>query len=1039
MANTTIKRRLTIFINGKEVANQYKSILKEQRKIKNELAQMTIGSDKYNKKAAELDKANAAVASHKKRLRGLSNTWKKQKAEAGGLFSFLKSGWAAAGAAIVAVVGYITQAIFQSGKLQAEVARATGASGGELKRVTATIEAISKTYKKETKDIILAANALSKQMNISLEKSTELIEKGFLAGADIDGDFLEQLKEYPVQFEKAGYSAEAYIAIAIKATKDGVFSDRGVDAVKEFGLRINAQAKGTKDALEAAFGEKFTTKLFNNLNDGSLKTEGALKLVAQKMRDTELAGKKLQEVTSNVFGSQGEDISQKFIESFANMETSIDSVIDYTNALTNAQSKQLKFEENLSLAKQRAADFLNQNLVPAFANLIGTVTDYIEIPLSQQLQEEKTELNTLVSSLISANSVTDKTNENQATRSKLISEIQKKYPNFLKNIDTEKLSNKQLADRLKDVNNQYLAKIVLQKQDEKIEKATAAAADAYASRYELRKEGMEKVLEVEKKYGFQLDRTLSIEQQIQEAQNLILNNRTKARDYMRDFADLQEISTIRQKSIGSESAAMKEQLDLAVELRKEREEMKKQFEQDGFLGGDFFDNNNNKDENPDPIKTEETTPATKAAKISQKVVDKSIEELQRLREAIAALDEEAAINQLSKDEQELERVRQKYQTQIDEAIRLTSQESEEVAALIRLRDNEIAEIEQEHLDNEEQRRAEKRRKQKEAEELLKNDRKAFQDELELELATAHERQIIELDRHYLALLEQAEKLGIDTAAIRAKWDADILATIEENNAKEVQTEKDKNAQIAASRQKELQAREQAFRQLGTLFTTMFKAFGDEQSDFLEFQKLAAFAQIAFDTATAISSVISAAASTSITPIDLAIKVAASIGTVLGSIAQAKALLTAEVPQYFDGRYTVKGAKDGKMYNNIPFTGRLGAGLTPPGTQIALINERGREYFIPDYGMRNPLIARHVGFIDQILKGGIPQYQDGGSTGGSLASNDIYGLLLASMERQTNINSALLDAINRGIFATLEDDAIDNIRNQIQFKNDREGI
>ena len=58
------------------------------------------------------------------------------------------------------------------------------------------------------------------------------------------------------------------------------------------------------------------------------------------------------------------------------------------------------------------------------------------------------------------------------------------------------------------------------------------------------------------------------------------------------------------------------------------------------------------------------------------------------------------------------------------------------------------------------------------------------------------------------------------------------------------------------------------------------------------KKKLAIAQMAIDTARAISSVIAAAASTSITPVDLAIKIASGIAMVLANVAQAKALLGA---------------------------------------------------------------------------------------------------------------------------------------------------
>lgn len=60
----------------------------------------------------------------------------------------------------------------------------------------------------------------------------------------------------------------------------------------------------------------------------------------------------------------------------------------------------------------------------------------------------------------------------------------------------------------------------------------------------------------------------------------------------------------------------------------------------------------------------------------------------------------------------------------------------------------------------------------------------------------------------------------------------------------------------------------------------------------QFRKAAALVQIGIDTAKAISSAVAAAASTSISPIDLALKVASSIGIVLANIAKAKQLLSA---------------------------------------------------------------------------------------------------------------------------------------------------
>ena len=68
MANDN--RRITIWINGKEVDFTLRSIGNEMRKVKNELRGMTVGTAEYNAKAAELKRVQGIYAKHATVLRG---------------------------------------------------------------------------------------------------------------------------------------------------------------------------------------------------------------------------------------------------------------------------------------------------------------------------------------------------------------------------------------------------------------------------------------------------------------------------------------------------------------------------------------------------------------------------------------------------------------------------------------------------------------------------------------------------------------------------------------------------------------------------------------------------------------------------------------------------------------------------------------------------------------------------------------------------------------------------------------------------------
>ncbi len=93
----------------------------------------------------------------------------------------------------------------------------------------------------------------------------------------------------------------------------------------------------------------------------------------------------------------------------------------------------------------------------------------------RQIAEEKSELNTLVESLID---VYDKEDE----RKRLIDEIQRKYPDFLKNIDLEKDGVDGLRKKLVEVNAEYDKRIrnaVIAHRLEKLQQESEEAYDDY--------------------------------------------------------------------------------------------------------------------------------------------------------------------------------------------------------------------------------------------------------------------------------------------------------------------------------------------------------------------------------------------------------------------------------------------------------------------------------------------------------------------------------------------------------------------------------
>ena len=246
----------------------------------------------------------------------------------------------------------INESVAETKELSNQVGAFTGATGNVLSDFVSKSQAISKTYKKDVNEITVAANSASKALGIGFNEALDAVEIGFRKGADSNGEFLDNLREYPTQFAAAGLSIKDYLAVAIAAANQGIYSDKGLDVVKEFGLRIREQTKTSKDALVDAFGEEFTGELFNNLNDGSITTAEALVRVSSKMGDTSVAGNKLQTVIADVFGAAGEDAGLAYILSLEKILKNTDDVTKSTNQYQTQQ--EILFQTNLELEQSQS-------------------------------------------------------------------------------------------------------------------------------------------------------------------------------------------------------------------------------------------------------------------------------------------------------------------------------------------------------------------------------------------------------------------------------------------------------------------------------------------------------------------------------------------------------------------------------------------------------------------------------------------------------------------------------------------------------------
>lgn len=267
-------------------------------------------------------------------------------------------------------------------KLRGQVQQLTDLTGDDLDAATSRLLAIQETFDADPDRLLIAANALTEQLTGDFSESVDLIEKGFLAGADANGEFLDSLREYPAFFRESRLTGEQFISVISQGVDQGVFSDKAVDLIKEFELRIRELPQTTKDAIEAI--GLTSEQVSEVVGEGGI--GAAFTLVQEQLQqfadDSPAVGRAL----ADIFSAAGEDAGIQFIKTLDLTQDNLDDLIDPTNDLVAAQQRQLQASEELAAAQIRLTGatqpFINETKAFAqetLATVINGVFDFAEI------------------------------------------------------------------------------------------------------------------------------------------------------------------------------------------------------------------------------------------------------------------------------------------------------------------------------------------------------------------------------------------------------------------------------------------------------------------------------------------------------------------------------------------------------------------------------------------------------------------------------------------------------------------------------------
>lgn len=231
----------------------------------------------------------------------------------------------------------------------------TGLTGDEMKSVRNEVLAVSNTFGLEFTETMQSANTMSKAFGISVSNSLKIMQDGLVSGANANGEFLDTIKEYPRYFKEAGLNAEEMVAISTQATKEGIFSDKGVDTIKEGNLRLREMTTATAAALD---GIGISSKqVQTELQNGSKTTFQVMQEVANKLKELPQSSAAVGSAIANIFGGPGEDAGLAYIEMLGDVELNMDKVKAKSGDIAKAQEDELNATKELQEAMASLFDY----------------------------------------------------------------------------------------------------------------------------------------------------------------------------------------------------------------------------------------------------------------------------------------------------------------------------------------------------------------------------------------------------------------------------------------------------------------------------------------------------------------------------------------------------------------------------------------------------------------------------------------------------------------------------------------------------------
>lgn len=816
----------------------------------------------------------------------------------------------------------------------------TDLSGEELVYYRSEVQAVSDTFNKDFVEVLRGANALQKQFGITSQEALELVKEGFANGADVNEQFLKNIKEYSTFFKEAGLSAEEFIAINVQTEKQGIFSDKGIDAIKEANIRLREMTTATSTALE---GIGISSKrVQEELQNGSKTTFDIMQEVSAKLNELPDSASTVGAALADIFGGPGEDAGLAYIRTLSQIDTDLDTISGKT----------------------------------------GEVAE-----LNRMLVDSQTNLNTQVALLFEVGSGFDR----------FITKIKSGWNNFLADFlsgvrmifeSTDDKNMRKITEAINKGRNEAVEDLELLNQE--VSRLTAAgiesgltASEAQLRAIDMRKKEIQADLS---KYEKEVsERNANIERMEKEIENSGTGRK----------------EALKRANLAEEIEKENERLRLAMQLRSKYETMLGQVNDMEYKAGTGTSTSTNKSTAQIDAEAEEIE---KAEAAMLKVLEETSAEYKAILDKRYKRDKKAIEDKIALYEEDKKLTPKMQKALNDQLEALKKEHARDIAAISKkATDDQIAEqerlinlkleaaekgSEKEHtlrlqqLEQQKQQEIAAAKGNEEEIALIKEkyrikeseEDKRFKDNQAKQQADVYKKELNERNLEWQNKIDAAKMNGENYLQLMVEQSQQELEAIKEAGQKECETKEEYNARLLAAQQKyndsvkakndaEVQmqlAKTQAIGQIIGSFSDLFGAFGEENIEMLKLSKALAIAEVAINQGIAISEAVKNATSdpkNALAPWLIPVKIAAAVAAVTTTIVTAVKSINDAEKQIAEAEAQKSSGKTGTVTVKGYSTGGLVKGEGTGTSDSIPARLSAGEFVIPakTYKMFSPVI------------------------------------------------------------------------------------